>query len=278
MRAALASQSVFSHTLTSVGISRLHWQQARICFKTLPVIPSLQCQALVQSHSRWTRPLNMEGPWDVLSLGAGFSNIKPQLASATWQVSPRTRRSPDVESSTSRTMWNRLGSIAACRSTCRNRHVPTRQPWLRWLFLIIVDVYGSTQYTWMPEVPFTSLLHEDIQPSRLATFLQHHLISAQHLLDMNYPKRCQKKCWNAGILSTSLVCHHSLCALFAKAIQPQALPGAQIHPLSARLEGSIPTMVRSVRGSWGKRNCCAFGLLHLACCNSYMLAFGISMN
>ena len=104
MRAALARQSVFSHTLTSVGISRLHWQQARrICFKTpgAPVIPSLQCQAFVQSHSRWRTPLNMERTlsWDVLSLGAAFSNIiKPQLASATLQVSPRTRRSPDVGS------------------------------------------------------------------------------------------------------------------------------------------------------------------------------------
>lgn len=104
MRAALARQSVFSHTLTSVGISRLHWQQApRICFKTpgAPVIPSLQCQAFVQSHSRWRTPLNMERSlsWDVLSLGAAFSNIiRPQLASATLQVSPRTRRSPDVGS------------------------------------------------------------------------------------------------------------------------------------------------------------------------------------
>lgn len=104
--------------------------------------------------------------------------------------------------------------------------------------------------------------------SRLATFLQHHLISAQqHLLDTNYSKRCQKKCWNAGFCSTkNLVCHHSFCALFAKAIQPQqALPGAQIHPLSC-LSRTWHSDYGQIGENWGKRNL-VFGLLHLACCN-----------
>ena len=105
--------------------------------------------------------------------------------------------------------------------------------------------------------------------SRLATFLQHHLISAQqHLLDTNYSKRCQKKCRKAGFCNTkNLVCHHSFCALFAKAIQPQqALPGAQIHPLSC-LSRTWHSDYGQIGGKLRKEKWCVFGLLHLACCN-----------
>lgn len=130
---------------------------------------------------------------------------------------------------------------------------------------IIVDVYCSTQYTWMPEVPLIIAWRHSAAWQRSSSI-------TSFLLNNTCWIRITRRDVKRNAETLAFVAPKTWCATIPSVPFSPKLFNLSKHCQMRRftrcrafLEHGIPTTVRSVE-NWGKRNL-VFGLLHLACCN-----------